>query len=73
MDSSRDSNISSATLNQKKKKKTQINVIQEFIMNMSKTPHTHTQKEGRKRRLPERKEELEEAKPVIRKKEKRKK
>ena len=72
MDSSRDSNISSATLNQKKKKP-QINVIQEFIMNMSKTPHTHTQKEGRKRRLPERKEELEEAKPVIRKKEKRKK
>ena len=39
---------------------------------MSKTPHAHT-KEGRKRRLPERKEELEEAKPVIRKKEKRKK
>jgi len=43
-------------------------------MKMSKTPHTHTQKKkGSKRRLPERKEELEEAKPVIRKKEKRKK
>lgn len=39
---------------------------------MSKTPHI-PKKKGRKRRLPERKEELEEAKPVIRSNEKRKK
>lgn len=42
-------------------------------MNMSKTPHIQKKKKGRKRRLPERKEELEEAKPVIRNNEKRKK
>ena len=52
VDSSRDSNISSATLNQKKKKKkTQINVIQEFIMNMSKTPHTHTHRRGKEKKI----------------------